>query len=269
VLVLRGSLGGDVSGKKRIFIAVAGNIGAGKTTLARLLSERFGWECHFEAVANNPYLTDFYENMDRWSFNLQVFFLNNRFRAHHNISLGESSAIQDRSIYEDAHIFARNLFEQGQMERRDYQNYLDLYNAMCHFLSPPDLIIYLRKSLPKLKEQIALRSRDYEKNIPDEYLDNLNRYYDEWMEGYQMGNKLILDSDELDFLNHDDHFDQIADEILDALGQRDLFLQSHSRSAGPLRQFQPGVSIMIGQRAQPDRELALSVMEQRRSQRNK
>ncbi|MGK5085196.1 deoxynucleoside kinase [Bdellovibrionota bacterium FG-1] len=213
---------------EKIFIAVAGNIGTGKTTLSRMLSERFGWNAHFEAVANNPYLADFYQDMGRWSFPLQIFFLNNRFKAHQDITQGPNSAIQDRSIYEDANIFARNLFENGMMEKRDYHNYLDLYHSMCQFLNPPDLVIYLRKSLPRLKEHITRRARDYEKNIPDKYLVDLNRYYDEWLDTYSLGKKLIIDSDELDFLHNGSHFDDIAQRIVNALDQRDLFLESRT-----------------------------------------
>jgi deoxyadenosine/deoxycytidine kinase len=210
----------------KIFIAVAGNIGTGKTTLTSMLSKRFGWTPHFEAVKDNPYLADFYADMSRWSFPLQIFFLNHRFRAHQDITEGANSAIQDRSIYEDANIFARNLWEAGNMEERDYRNYLDLYNTMCEFLTPPDLVLYLRKSLPKLKERIAMRGRDFEKNIPDEYLVSLNRYYDDWMETYSMGKRLVIDSDHLDFVNNPNDFNTIAQQILSELDQRDLFLGS-------------------------------------------
>jgi deoxyadenosine/deoxycytidine kinase len=213
---------------EKIFIAVAGNIGTGKTTLTHRLSKRFGWEPHFEAVADNPYLADFYRDMGRWSFPLQIFFLNNRFKVHQSVSEGTNSAIQDRSIYEDANIFARNLHEQGFMEERDYRNYLELYGVMCSFLSPPDLVIYLKKSLPKLKERIAMRGRDYEKSIPDEYLFNLNHYYDEWMQNYNLGKKLIVESDELDFLNNPQHFDDLTRRILGALDQRDMFLETRT-----------------------------------------
>jgi deoxyadenosine/deoxycytidine kinase len=221
----------------KIFIAVAGNIGTGKTTLSKMLSERFGWTAHFEAVADNPYLADFYKDMSRWSFPLQIFFLNNRFTAHQNITQGTNSAIQDRSIYEDANIFARNLYEAGNMEKRDYENYLNLYNVMCSYLTPPDLVLYLRKSLPKLKERIAKRGRDYEKNIPDQYLVDLNRYYDEWMEGYSQGKKLIVDSDDLDFLNDKSHFDELTQRILSALDQRDLFLESRAQEPAGAQQL--------------------------------
>jgi deoxyadenosine/deoxycytidine kinase len=219
----------------KIFIAIAGNIGTGKTTLTQMLSRRFGWEAHFEAVAENPYLADFYQDMNRWSFPLQIFFLNNRFRAHQAITGGLDSSIQDRSIYEDANIFARNLYEQGQMEERDYKNYLELYEVMCGFLTPPDLVIYLRKSLPKLKERIALRGRSYEKNIPDEYLANLNRYYDEWMVRYDLGKKLIVESDHLDFLNKPNDFEYLTSQILTQLDQRDLFLESRAGSSPVLQ----------------------------------
>jgi deoxyadenosine/deoxycytidine kinase len=214
-----------VAGEK-IFIAVAGNIGTGKTTLTNMLSKRFSWKAHFEAVTDNPYLADFYSDMSRWSFPLQIFFLNNRFKAHQNVTQGTNSAIQDRCIYEDANIFARNLYETGMMEERDYRNYLELYNTMCQYLTPPDLVIYLRKSLPKLKERIAMRGREYERSIPDEYLSNLNRYYNDWMVSYDQGKKLIIDSDDLDFLNDPEHFDQLAETILNTLDQRDLYLEA-------------------------------------------
>jgi deoxyadenosine/deoxycytidine kinase len=211
--------------REKIFIAIAGNIGTGKTTLTQMLSVRFGWMTHFEAVTDNPYLTDFYRDMSRWSFPLQIFFLTNRFQAHQKISGGTNSAVQDRSIYEDANIFARNLYEQGQMEERDYKNYLELYNTMCQFLSPPDLIIYLKKSLPKLKSRIAMRGRDFEKDIPDEYLSNLNRYYDDWMQNYDLGKKLVIPSDHLDFLGCPADFNFLTRQILETLEQKDLFLE--------------------------------------------
>lgn len=225
---------------QKIFVAVAGNIGTGKTTLTKMLSQRFGWEAHFEVVAENPYLADFYRDMRRYSFPLQIFFLNSRFKAHQMVTERTNSAIQDRTIYEDAAIFARNLFEQGQMEERDYQNYLELYRVMASFLSPPDLIIYLRKSLPKLKERIAQRGRDYEKNIPDEYLSSLNRYYDDWMDSYDVGKKLIVESDHLDFIDRPEDFDQLCLQIVDNLPQRDLFLEARAQPGLVLEGRQPG-----------------------------
>lgn len=211
---------------QKIFIAIAGNIGTGKTTLTNMLSRRFGWEAHFEVVADNPYLADFYKDMSRWSFPLQIFFLNHRFKAHQLVTEGANSAIQDRSIYEDANIFARNLYETKMMSERDYRNYLDLYESMVSFLNPPDLVLYLRKSLPKLKEQITLRGREYEKNIPDDYLSSLNRYYDDWMSTYSLGKKLIIDSDDLNFLKNPEDFEHVCQKIVGALDQRDLFLDS-------------------------------------------
>ncbi len=219
---------------QKIFVAVAGNIGTGKTTLTQMLSSRFGWEAHFEVVAENPYLADFYRDMKRYSFPLQIFFLNTRFKAHQAVTARTNSAIQDRTIYEDAAIFARNLYEQGQMEERDYLNYLELYRVMASFLNPPDLIIYLKKSLPKLKDQIARRGRDYEKNIPDDYLQNLNRYYDDWMTNYDVGRKLIVESDDLDFVKNPGDFDSICRQIVENLPQRDLFLEARA---------QPGLAV--------------------------
>jgi len=208
----------------KLFIAVAGNIGTGKTTLTGLLSRKYGWEAHYEVVVDNPYLADFYDNMARWSFPIQIFFLNTRFKAHQNINGSSNSAIQDRSIYEDAHIFARNLYESGHMEKRDYHNYLDLYHEMCKHLTPPDLLIYLRKSLPKLKDNIQRRGRDYEAKITDNYLDSLNRYYDEWIENYEDGKVLVLDSDNYDFLNRPQDFESVGRRIFQELDQQEMFL---------------------------------------------
>tara|TARA_Y100000590_G_scaffold303577_1_gene342298 strand:+ start:3341 stop:4030 length:690 start_codon:yes stop_codon:yes gene_type:complete len=217
---------GEKLANGKIFVAIAGNIGTGKTTLTRLLSEHFGWESHFEAVTENPYLADFYTDMKRWSFPVQIFFLNSRFTAHQTITQGNLSSIQDRSIYEDANIFARNLYEDGMMEEREYQTYLELYNVMHQYLTPPDLILYLKKSVPKLQDRIALRARDFEKNIPKSYLENLNRYYDEWMDSYDLGKKLIVESDDLDFLENPKDFDWLCDQIGEATNQSDLYFES-------------------------------------------
>ncbi len=213
----------------KLFITIAGNIGTGKTTLTKLLADHYGWKSHFEVVADNPYLKDFYADMSRWSFPLQVFFLNHRFKVHRNVSQQSASAIQDRSIYEDCHIFARNLFESGRMEKRDYFNYLDLYQQMVQLLDPPDLMIYLRKSVPKLQSQIARRNRDFEQQIPEEYLTCLNRYYDEWIGSYDLGKLLVIDSNDLDFVARPEDFDFIAKQILEKIDQRDMFLPLSAR----------------------------------------
>lgn len=218
----------------KIFIAVAGNIGTGKTTLTQMLSQKFGWNPHFESVSDNPYLEDFYQDMPRWSFPLQIYFLNARFQAHQKIVRGPDSAIQDRSVYEDAHIFARNLWESQLMQERDYKNYQDLYRFMGQYISPPDLLIYLRKSLPQLKENIQKRGRDYERNIPDEYLGNLNRFYDEWLAEYNLGKKLIIESDGMDFVKEPKHFERICENILTALDQPDLFLGKDGATKGAI-----------------------------------
>ncbi len=211
-------------GSQKIFIAVAGNIGTGKTTLTRMLADRFKWDAHFESVTDNPYLSDFYSDMKRWSFPLQIYFMTHRVRAHQRITEGLASAIQDRTIYEDANIFARNLYEQKLMEERDYRNYLEVYHVVTGALPPPMLMIYLRKSLPRLQEQIRKRGRDYELDMPTEYLSNLNRYYDEWIESYQNGKKLVIESDGLDFVERPADFDLICRKVIDSLDQQDLFL---------------------------------------------
>ncbi len=194
------------SGDNRHFVVVAGNIGSGKTTLTKKLSERLGWKPHFESVQDNPYLADFYKDMARWSFPLQVYFLNHRFNTHKNIEVGQGSAIQDRSIYEDANIFARAIFEQGDMDKRDYENYCSLYESMIHYLSAPTLMIFLKRSVPKLVERITMRGRDYEQTIPVDYLTKLNQYYDDWYDNYDLGKSLVVDTDDLDFLENEATF---------------------------------------------------------------
>jgi deoxyadenosine/deoxycytidine kinase len=219
-----------MSGK--LFITIAGNIGSGKTTLTRMLAEIYGWKPHFESVEDNPYLKDFYGDMNRWSFPLQIYFLNHRYKVHREVGHSHGSAIQDRSIYEDCHIFARNLFEGGNMEERDYRNYQDLYSEMIKHLPAPDLMIYLRKSLPRLVDQIRLRGRDFEQNISHDYLNRLNSYYEDWIGNYREGNLLVIDSDELDFVARPGDFDHIARRILDKIDQRELFLPLEGRAAG-------------------------------------
>lgn len=206
-----------------MFVVVAGNIGSGKTTLTKKLSERLGWKPHFESVQDNPYLADFYHDMSRWSFPLQVYFLNHRFNTHRQIESLPASSIQDRSIYEDANIFARSLYDQGKLDKRDYENYRQLYESMIQFLNPPTLMIFLRRSIPKLQERIKQRGRDYEQSIPAEYLTSLNEYYDEWYANYNQGKSLIVDTDELDFLENEEHFDRLVKKIWDSIDQKDMF----------------------------------------------
>ncbi|MGC9331588.1 MAG: deoxynucleoside kinase [Bacteroidales bacterium] len=180
-------------------IAVAGNIGSGKTTLTRLLAKHYKWEPHYEDVDDNPYLTDFYENMQRWSFNLQVFFLNSRFNQILEIHKSGKNIIQDRTIYEDAYIFAPNLHSMGLMSTRDFNNYQSLFKLMTSLIDPPDLLIYLRSSVPNLVDQIAKRGRKYETNIRLDYLNRLNERYEAWISGYKDSKLLIIDVDNTDF----------------------------------------------------------------------
>ena len=180
-------------------IAVAGNIGSGKTTLTRLLSKHYGWEAHYEDVDENPYLNDFYNDMQRWSFNLQIFFLNSRFSQVMDIRKSGKSVIQDRTIYEDAYIFAPNLHAMGLMTTRDFENYFSLFNLMDSFIQAPDLLIYLRASVPRLVSQIQSRGREYEEAIRLDYLKRLNERYEAWISNYDKGKLLIVDVDENNF----------------------------------------------------------------------
>ena len=182
-------------------IAVAGNIGAGKTTLTRLLAKHFKWEPHFEDVVDNPYLDDFYHQMERWSFNLQIYFLNSRFRQILQIRESGKNIIQDRTIYEDAHIFAPNLHAMGLMTNRDFQNYSSLFFLFETVVAAPDLMIYLRSSIPNLVSQIHNRGRDYENSISIDYLSRLNERYEAWIHTYNKGKLLIIDVDNIDFVN--------------------------------------------------------------------
>jgi deoxyadenosine/deoxycytidine kinase len=196
--------------RRKLFVAVAGNIGSGKSSLTRLLSQEFGWKPYFESVEDNPYLHDFYAEMKRWSFNLQVYFLSNRFRSHKAISEGPQSVVLDRVIYEDAEIFARNLFEIGNMEERDYRNYVALYQVMTEYLRPPDLLIYLRANVNTLLKQIGLRGRDFEQAIRREYLEQLNIHYEAWIKRYKLGPLLTVESDSLDFVNRPDDLGEVV-----------------------------------------------------------
>ena len=203
---------------KKAFVAVAGNIGSGKSSLTRLLSTAHGWTPMYESVEDNPYLSDFYKDMRRWSFQLQVYFLSNRFRSHKAITEGSQSVVLDRVIYEDAEIFARNLFEIGNMEERDYNNYVALYNVMTEYLHPPDLLIYLRASVNTLVRQISLRGRDFEQSIKREYLEQLNRHYESWIGRYSKGKLLVVESDNLDFVNRKEDLQRILMLVDEKLG---------------------------------------------------
>lgn len=194
-------------------IAIAGNIGAGKSSLTRILADKFDWNPQFESVEDNPYLEQFYQNMERWSFNLQIYFLQNRFQQIKDIQTGNRSVIQDRSIYEDAFIFAPNLYDMKLMSDRDFNNYKHLFNLIHSFLSPPDLLIYLRSSVPKLVEKIDKRGRDCETTIEVSYLENLNNRYESWIKTYDKGNVLIIDVDEIDYVSNDNHQSKIIELV--------------------------------------------------------
>ncbi len=194
-------------------IAIAGNIGSGKTTLTRILSKHFAWEPHFEDVDDNPYLNDFYGDMQRWSFNLQVYFLNSRFNQILDIRKSDKTVIQDRTIYEDAYIFAPNLHSMGLMSSRDFENYYTLFNLMVSLVQPPDLVIYLRASVPTLVNQIQKRGRKYEDSIRLDYLKRLNERYESWVETYNDGKLLIVDADSMDFLGSPEDINLVIDKI--------------------------------------------------------
>lgn len=193
-------------------IAVAGNIGSGKTTLTKLLAKHYGWTPRFEPVDNNPYLSDFYEDMNRWSFNLQVYFLNKRFKEVVEISKSKDTVIQDRTIFEDARIFAPNLHDMGMMSDRDFDNYTDLFDLMISLVKLPDLMIYIRSSIPTLVEQIQKRGRDYEQTIRIDYLKGLSDRYEAWIETYN-GPLIIVDGDKIKFGNNEDDFSKVTDMI--------------------------------------------------------
>ncbi|MBL4559696.1 MAG: deoxynucleoside kinase [Labilibaculum sp.] len=194
-------------------IAIAGNIGSGKTTLTELLAKQYGWEAHFEDVDENPYLNDFYDDMKRWSFNLQIYFLKSRFNQIMEIRKAGKNVIQDRTIYEDAMIFAPNLFDMDLMSERDFTNYNNLFELMGSMVQAPDLLIYLRSSVPTLVNQIQKRGRNYEETIRLDYLKNLNTRYEGWIQNYKRGKLLIIDADNLDFLENPEDLNSIVDKV--------------------------------------------------------
>ncbi|HLS38196.1 MAG TPA: deoxynucleoside kinase [Sphingobacterium bovisgrunnientis] len=194
-------------------IAIVGNIGAGKTTLTKLLAQHLNFEPQFEAVDNNPYLEDFYSDMKRWAFNLQIFFLNSRFRHIVEQQKNGINMIQDRTIYEDAYIFAENLYDMGLMSARDFDNYSNIFQSIIHYIKPPDLLIYLKASVPTLVNNIQKRGRDYESAIRLDYLSKLNDKYDKWINNYTDGKLLILDKDNLDFANNPEDLGYIKEKI--------------------------------------------------------
>ena len=194
-------------------IAIAGNIGAGKTTLTEMLASHYNWEPHFEDVLKNPYLDDFYERMERWSFNLQIYFLNSRFNQMLECSNNGKNTIQDRTIYEDAYIFAPNLQSMGLMTNRDFENYQSIFNTLNSFVKDPDLLIYLRSGIPNLVDQIHKRGRDYENSISIEYLSRLNERYEAWIQSYDKSNLLVIEADDIDFVENKEDFQSIVAQI--------------------------------------------------------
>ncbi len=210
----------------KYFVAIAGNIGVGKSTLTELIADRLGWDPCFEAFEENPYLADFYADMPRWSFHSQAFFLSRRLQQHHALLQRESSVIQDRSVYEDAEVFACNLFNQGHMTNRDWHTYWELYKTLCMLLMPPNLVVYLKASVPTLLRRINQRGRDYERSITADYLGQLNDLYDRWTANFTLCPVLTVETDNLDYVQYADHLDQIVHRIEDRLhGKETLALQ--------------------------------------------
>lgn len=208
----------------RKFITVAGNIGVGKSTLVEKLCARLGWEPFFEGVVDNPYLADFYADMRAWSFHSQIYFLGRRLGDLTRLMNFPRTVVQDRSVYEDAEIFAKNLFRQGFISERDWVSYHELYQALAELLPPPDLIVYLQATVPTLLRRIALRGREYEKNIAPEYLAQLNSLYEEWISDFTLCPVLVVPADRLDFVANGDHLDLIVQKVQDKLRGEQLVL---------------------------------------------
>ncbi|MBR9921111.1 MAG: deoxynucleoside kinase [Bacteroidetes bacterium] len=195
------------------YVAIAGNIGAGKTTLSELLAKQFNWSVHYESTDDNPYLSDFYNDMHRWSFNLQIYFLNSRYRQILKILAGEKTVVQDRTIYEDAYIFAPNLHDMGLMSSRDFENYLSLFETMSSQIQPPDLLIYLKADISTLVSHIENRGRDYEGSMSLDYLKRLNQRYDHWIENYTLGKLLIINANEVDFAKNPEDLGKVVNLV--------------------------------------------------------
>lgn len=206
------------------FVAVAGNIGVGKSTLVSMLCEYLGWQPFYEPVAENPYLVDFYQDMRTWAFHSQIFFLTHRLRAHRQLLDHPTSAIQDRSVYEDAEVFARNLYQQNLISERDYSAYRDLYQVLSEFLPPPDLVVYLRATVPTLSDRIAKRGRDYESRITPEYLTQLNVLYEDWISNFSLCPVLTVPADDLDYVAHPRHLELIVHKVQDKLMGKEVVI---------------------------------------------
>jgi deoxyadenosine/deoxycytidine kinase len=210
------------------FVAVAGNIGVGKTTLVQKLCETLGWTPFFEPEQENPYLADFYQDMRTWAFHSQVFFLTRRLRAHKNLCSHPGSVIQDRSVYEDAEIFAHNLYQQGQIGERDYQTYQELYQALVDFLPPPDLVVYIRASVPTLQYRISHRGREYEEDIDPGYLHQLNILYEQWVNEFDLCPVLTVPGDDLDFVANNGHLELIIQKVQEKLMGKEVVVFTKS-----------------------------------------
>lgn len=214
------------------FVAVAGNIGVGKSTLVGMMCNQLGWQPYYEPVAENPYLEDFYEDMEAWAFQSQVFFLTHRLRMHLDLLENPESVVQDRSVYEDAEIFAANLFRQRQMSERDFASYRKLYRLLCDMLRPPDLVIYLRAAVPTLQRRIASRGRDFESNISDDYLERLNGLYEHWINSFSLCPVLTVPTDQMDFVAHNGQLELIVEKMDEKLRGKEevVFLPEEIKS---------------------------------------
>lgn len=214
------------------FVAIAGNIGVGKSTLVGMMCQQLGWQPYYEPVAENPYLEDFYGDMRAWAFQSQVFFLTHRLRMHLDLLENPASVVQDRSVYEDAEVFATNLYRQGQMSERDYASYRKLYRLLCDMLRPPDLVIYLRASVPTLQQRIAHRGRDFESNISDEYLGQLNDLYENWINNFSLCPVLTVPTDQMNYVAHNGQLELIIQKMNEKLKGKEevVFLPDEIKS---------------------------------------